>query len=226
MVKIKDIKDFLDMSHSTKCLYFYLSESTDEYDFVKNPETIAKAIGADEHELKELIEKRFLVVLEDGVIVIKNPKLRNVLLGENLKLSPPKNTVKINKDTLQKVDMQRAVAEWNTLQDFGIAPVVRIDPSSQRMRNLKSKLLKYTFKEYLQAIDNIRKSPFLQGDNNTGWRITLKWFVEKDNFDKVLSGQYNPHGKENGNGKIAEAAEPLIPYDEWIKKGGSGIRLE
>ena len=42
----------------------------------------------------------------------------------------------------------------------------------------------------LEAIENVKKSPFLLGDNKKGWQITFDWFVRPNNFPKVLEGNY------------------------------------
>ena len=130
------------------------------------------------------------------------------------------NNLIVSKDTIRQTDVRRAVEEWNKLQDVGIPPVVRIDMNSQRIKNLKSKLRKLdTFDEYLQAIKNIRESTFLQGNNDRGWIITFKWFVEKDHMDRILGGDFKPrrkggqHGKSNNT--TARQATPLIPFDQW-----------
>lgn len=130
------------------------------------------------------------------------------------------NNLIVSKDTIRQTDVRRAVEEWNKLQDVGIPPVVRIDMNSQRIKNLKSKLRKLdTFDEYLQAIKNIRESTFLQGNNDRGWIITFKWFVEKDHMDRILGGDFKPRKKGGQNGKsnntTARQATPLIPFDQW-----------
>ena len=130
------------------------------------------------------------------------------------------NNLIVSKDTIRQTDVRRAIEEWNKLQDVGIPPVVRIDMNSQRIKNLKSKLRKLdTFDEYLQAIKNIRESTFLQGDNDRGWIITFKWFVEKDHMDRILGGDFKPRKKGGQHGKPNNAttrqATPLIPFDQW-----------
>nr|DAD58366.1 MAG TPA: replisome organizer [Caudoviricetes sp.] len=130
------------------------------------------------------------------------------------------NNLIVSKDTIRQTDVRRAVEEWNKLQDVGIPPVVRIDMNSQRIKNLKSKLRKLdTFDEYLQAIKNIRESTFLQGDNDRGWIITFKWFVEKDHMDRILGGDFKPRKKGGQHGKpnntTTRQATPLIPFDQW-----------
>lgn len=129
------------------------------------------------------------------------------------------NNITVSKDTVSQTDVRRAIEEWNKLQNVGIPPVVRLDMNSQRIRNLRSKLRKYTFEEYLQALENIRNSPFLQGNNNRGWIITLKWFAEKDHIDRILGGDFTPRKKGEQHGKsnnaAAKQATPIIPFEQW-----------
>lgn len=213
MVKIKDIKDFISLPDSTKCLYFYLSESTDEYDYAEEPERIAKSIGAGANALEDLIKNRFLIVCENGVIVVKNYKLRNALTDEEIKPYCIKNnTQKPVKTISHKAEVDRVIEEWNKLQDVGINPIRDIKPSSKRYQILKGRIREYNIESVLEAIRNIKDSGFLQGDNNNGWMITFDWFIRPNNFVKVLEGNYN---KEKQHGKIAGTTKPLIPLGEW-----------
>lgn len=78
-LKIIDSDAFLDMPLSTQCLYFHLNMRADDDGFVGNPKRIQRLIGASDDDLKLLIAKRFLLVFEDGVIVIKHWKLHNTI---------------------------------------------------------------------------------------------------------------------------------------------------
>lgn len=78
-MKIVDSDAFLDMPLSTQCLYFHLNMRADDDGFVGNPKRIIKIINASEDDLKLLIAKRFLLVFEDGVIVIKHWRMHNTL---------------------------------------------------------------------------------------------------------------------------------------------------
>lgn len=77
--KIVDSDAFLDMPLSTQCLYFHLNMRADDDGFVNNPKRIQRTIGASEDDLKLLIAKRFLLVFENGVIVIKHWRMHNTL---------------------------------------------------------------------------------------------------------------------------------------------------
>lgn len=78
-MKIVDSDAFLDMPLSTQCLYFHLNMRADDDGFVGNPKRIQRLIGATDDDLKLLIAKRFVLVFDDGVIVIKHWKLHNTI---------------------------------------------------------------------------------------------------------------------------------------------------
>lgn len=78
-MKIVDSDAFLDMPLSTQALYFHLNMRADDDGFVGNPKKIQRLVGASEDDLKLLIAKRFLLVFEDGVIVIKHWRMHNTI---------------------------------------------------------------------------------------------------------------------------------------------------
>lgn len=78
-MKIVDSDAFLDMPLSTQCLYFHLNMRADDDGFIGNPKRIMKVIGASEDDLKLLIAKSFILVFENGVIVIKHWRMHNTL---------------------------------------------------------------------------------------------------------------------------------------------------
>lgn len=122
------------------------------------------------------------------------------------------NKLIVSKDTICQTDVRRVIEEWNKLQEVGINPIRDIKPSSKRCQLLKGRIREYGIDEVLNAINNVRKSDFLRGENNRGWMITFDWFVKPNNFMKVLEGNYN---KEKWNGTVKTKVEPLIPFDQW-----------
>lgn len=77
--KIVDSDAFLDMPLSAQCLYFHLNMRADDDGFINNPKKIQRMIGASDDDLKLLIAKRFILVFENGVIVIKHWRMHNTL---------------------------------------------------------------------------------------------------------------------------------------------------
>ena len=134
------------------------------------------------------------------------------------------NKLIVSLDTICQTDVRRVIEEWNKLQEVGINPIRDIKPSSKRCQLLKGRIREYGIDEVLSAINNVRYSDFLRGENNRGWMITFDWFVKPNNFTKVLEGNYNVikgGDIKHGTGRTAQAhVKPLIPFDQC---GGSKI---
>lgn len=80
---IIDSDEFLGMSLSAQCLYFHLNMRADDDGFVNNPKNIMKMVGAKEDDLKLLIVKKFLLLFESGVVVIKHWRIHNAIKYAN-----------------------------------------------------------------------------------------------------------------------------------------------
>lgn len=125
------------------------------------------------------------------------------------------NKLIVSKDTICQTDVRRVIEEWNKLQEVGINPIRDIKPSSKRCQLLKGRIREYGIDEVLKAINNVRKSDFLRGENNRGWMITFDWFVKPNNFLKTLEGNYNKEGQHGTCRTVTTPVKPLIPFDQW-----------
>ena len=83
-MKIVDSDAFLDMPLSTQALYFHLGMRADNDGFVNNPRRIARLIGACDDDLNILLSKRFILVFDGGVVVIKHWRIQNTLRNDRL----------------------------------------------------------------------------------------------------------------------------------------------
>jgi DnaD/phage-associated family protein len=82
---IIDSDAFLDMPLSTQTLYFHLSMRADDDGFINNPRKIQRMIGCGEDDLKLLIAKKFVLIFESGVIVIKHWRIHNYIQKDRYK---------------------------------------------------------------------------------------------------------------------------------------------
>ena len=130
------------------------------------------------------------------------------------------NKLIVSKDTICQTDVRRVIEEWNKLQEVGINPIRDIKPSSKRYQLLKGRIREYGIDEVLNAINNVRNSDFLRGENNRGWMITFDWFVKPNNFIKTLEGNYNKEGQHGTRRTVTTPVKPLIPFEQC---GGSEI---
>ena len=78
-MSIVDSDAFLEMPLTTQALYFHLNMRADDDGFIGNPKKIMRIINASEDDLKLLVAKRFILVFDDGVIVIKHWRMHNTI---------------------------------------------------------------------------------------------------------------------------------------------------
>ena len=76
---------FLDMPMSARCLYFTLNMFADDDGFVGSPKGIMRQCGSSQDDLMILLEKRFILAFESGVIVIKHWRINNILRSDRHK---------------------------------------------------------------------------------------------------------------------------------------------
>ena len=101
--------------------------------------------------------------------------------------------------------IERVVCAWNELEKYGIKPIKKMDKTSKRYKNLNARIEENSVEEVLEAIENVKNSPFLQGKTDKGdWKITFDWLVLPNNFTKVLEGQYEGEVKRKGFSNFAE----------------------
>ena len=73
---------FLDMPLSARCLYFTLGMVADDDGFVGAPKAIMRQCGASQDDMLILLQKRYVLGFESGVIVIKHWKMNNYLQND------------------------------------------------------------------------------------------------------------------------------------------------
>lgn len=75
---------FLDMPMSARCLYFTLGMLADDDGFVNAPRSIMRQCGASDDDMKLLIAKKFCLIFDSGVIVIKHWRINNYLQKDRI----------------------------------------------------------------------------------------------------------------------------------------------
>lgn len=79
---IIDSDFFLDMPMSARLLYYDLGMRADDDGFVNSPKKIMKMCGNADNDLSILIAKKFIILFQTGIIVIKHWKLNNYLRAD------------------------------------------------------------------------------------------------------------------------------------------------
>lgn len=77
---IVDSDAFVQMPLAAQALYFHLNQRADDEGFVNKPQGIMRQIGCrGDHAMKVLVERKFVISFESGVIVIKHWKINNYI---------------------------------------------------------------------------------------------------------------------------------------------------
>lgn len=147
---IIDSDAFLDMPLSTQALYFHLSMRADDEGFIGNPKKIMRMIGASEDDLKILIAKRYILIFDSGIIVIKHWKIHNYIQTDRFK-----ETTYLEEKATLTLDGKRAYTECihnvYNLETQDRLDKVSIDKDSiVKEKTKKKKLTPPTFQEVLE----------------------------------------------------------------------------
>lgn len=76
-LNIVDSDAFVCMPHTAQSLYFHLCMRADDDGFINGPLKITRMIGTEEPDLQLLIDKRFILSFDSGVVVIKHWRIHN-----------------------------------------------------------------------------------------------------------------------------------------------------
>ena len=110
---IVDTDAFLSLSLSAQALYFHLGMRADDDGFVSSPYKIMRFIGANASDLQNLIDRKFVLLMDDGIIVIKHWWMHNTKRKDTYK---PTNY--IEDANLLYLDNNKAYTEKRTDKKF------------------------------------------------------------------------------------------------------------
>ena len=76
--------DFYDLPISSQALYFHLGMQADDRGYINNARTIIKIIGSSSGDLEALIQKKFVLVRNNNLILIKGWRINNSIQPSRL----------------------------------------------------------------------------------------------------------------------------------------------
>lgn len=94
--------------------------------------------------------------------------------------------------TMSKAEaVTRAVEIWNEIADrHKLAKVRILNKQRETALFLRIKEAK-SFQAFAEAMRKVESSPFLLGQNNTGWRASFDFVLQPSSFAKLLEGVYD-----------------------------------
>lgn len=236
---------FLDMPATTQMLYFHLAMRADDDGFINNPKRIMRMIGAADDDMRILIAKKFVILFDSGIVVIKHWRIHNYIRSDRYKPSifAEKNSLYLDKGMVYQENSNynhSGIPNDNQPDTNGIPDVnqtgdnmdtqVRLD--KDRTNNLsildaKSKKITPTLEEIRifaeQEGIHIDTQKFYDYYTGTGWKtkngqLIKDWRKTLKHWGKT---EGTPHkGKKQQDTPVSENAEAyaslILNLDEPI----------
>lgn len=70
--------------------------------------------------------------------------------------------------------------------------------SDARKKALKARYKTYSIESFKEVFEKVEASDFLKGKNNRDWVATFDWIIKDSNMAKILDGNYDNAGGNNG----------------------------
>lgn len=98
--------------------------------------------------------------------------------------------------SIKQHSIQSIIDAWNQLEPYGIKMIYRINPGSKRYTSLIALLEQFGEEKVIQAVDKVKQSDFLQGKTDARFSLNFDWFINPNNFAKILDGKYDEKFKK------------------------------
>lgn len=154
---ITDSDAFTDMPPTSQLLYFYLNMEADDDGFVSNPRKVMKMLGSADDDYKILIAKRFILIFESGVCVIKHWLIHNLIRNDRYietKYTDEKNSLEIK-------DNRAYTESGNQMATIGKPSIGKVSIGKDRLdKNIYGEFENVYLKEieYSKLVDRIGES--------------------------------------------------------------------
>lgn len=222
---------FMDLPISAQALYFHLGMETDDRGYVSNPRTILKMIGASVGDLEALINKKFVLLRENGLILIKHFKINNYIQSDRFKETAYIEDLKqlffdengsytektTNKPCIQtgyNLDTQDNISKDNIIKNNILPPHTCVREEEE---TLIPKL--EHIDEFIQTNDfKVNAKQFFNHYNSLGWKINGQPIKDW----KVLLRTWNSKtdtSSASSNKKVSNDPDWLKEYEEHFMEG-------
>ncbi len=229
---------FLEMPISAQCLYFHLGMRADDDGVVNNPKSIMRLIGAKNDDMRLLIVKKFVIEMEDSLIVIKHWKINNYI--QNDRYTPSKYQEVIQQLELDKNKAYKLPCIHDVYTGKDRLDKDRLDKISNNKKEEKKKIEKEKRNSDVFAlVENYFKRPLSQMECNVidSWidnysysdiqnAITLTKSSNNNNYksiryiDTVLLNNFSKdkekeNDKENNESELDDVID--LSQIDWLK---------
>ena len=126
----------------------------------------------------------------------KAKKADSVNVNDNVSDNDNDNDILLKKVT-KGSDLSKGVIEYFNGVCVNLPKVIKV--TDKRKLLIVSREKEYCKDDLKKVIDLTAESEFMNGNNNNGWTANFDWIMQKQNFIKILEGNYK--NKTNGKTK-------------------------
>lgn len=122
-------------------------------------------------------------------------ELPPVIVNDTPKSRPkktPQTPTLFEPQIVRRDEVQSFISFWN--ERIWLPPIRGTD---RQCKIILSALSRPLFRDnYQEGVAELAKSKFLRGANEKRFKLSLDWFIDPDNFDKIIEGKYRDHEPE------------------------------
>ena len=177
--KITESDAFLEMPSSAQNLYFHLNMEADDDGFVNAPKRVMRTVGASEDDFKLLLVKKFILLFESGIIVIKHWRMHNLLRHD--RYHPTQYQEEYKMLTLDEENKYH----WGTLENNEEQQEISWQPNGNQMatedrigKDSKGKVSKHIYGEYKNVLLSDEELEKLKTEFPNDWEQRIETVSE------------------------------------------------
>ena len=201
---IADSDQFMDMSLSAQAFYFHLCLRADDDGFVNNARGIQRSIGASAQDMAELVDQKYVLPFQSGVVVIRHWKIHNI----------------IQKDRYHTTIYSDEYQQLHVLQNKEYRHVSELDTSCiQSVSEPETELGKISIdKERVEETSAENTPPSLDEIRQwmTAYAVSERVTFNVDQQAQKFHDYYSAHGWKNSSGCNVQDWEAAVRL--WIAR--------
>lgn len=139
----------------------------------------------------EKIAKYRKVSLSDNSEQKTSQSIANVAVSESVSVSDNVSDIPLKKENKDNssIDFEKLKIFWNdSVNGKSISGIEKI--TDKRKKLIKSLFTEFSKEKFIEVLNIALKSNFLVGDNKSNFVMSFDWFINKNNFIKVMEGNY------------------------------------
>lgn len=208
-LSIIDSDAFLDMPSTTQNLYYHLGMRADDDGFINSPKKIMRSIRSSDDDMNLLIAKKFIIIFDNGVVVIKHWKINNYIRSDRYKPTNYQNEFRMLE-----------IEENGSYKVVGIPSGYQVG-AQNRLDKIRLDKDSNTIGQKLTDVDTLFNQFWLAYPKKVGKDKCIRWFkshkVNQEFVDDLLIAIENQ--KQSKQWQKDKGQFIPHPYT-WLNRGG------